>query len=138
MIQLLYLKTNSDNLMIDFLKNGGLLFTIPLTIMLLTVIILTARNASLLFAEKFPSKDHAKKNINYVIHVGLLALSFGLLGQITGLYEGFESIKDWGSVASDYLLTGFAVSSITTLYGLAIFVISYVCWLLLTIKLNRK
>ncbi|AUP79967.1 MotA/TolQ/ExbB proton channel family protein [Flavivirga eckloniae] len=122
--------------MIDFIKNGGLIFTLPLTLMLLINIVMVARSASFLFANKFSSKKAAKKEIDYIRYLGVFALAFGLFGQIIALYEAFESIENWGNVDSDLLFAGFKVSTITTLYGLGIFILSYLSWLLLKIKLN--
>ncbi len=123
--------------MIEFLKNGGLVFTLPLTVILLINIVLITRNASFLFANKFTSKKDIKKKIDYIIHIGLIALTFGLFGQIVGLYEGFESIEKWENVASNHLTNGFITSSIPTMYGLGIFILSYLSWLLLKIKLIK-
>lgn len=122
--------------MIDFLKNGGLIFTLPLTVMLLINIVLISRIASFLFANKFSSKESTKKQVDYVKHVGLFALTFGILGQIIGLYGAFKTVEMWGDIESNMLIAGIKVSSIPTLYGLGIFSLSYLVWLLLKKQLD--
>ncbi|NMH87059.1 MotA/TolQ/ExbB proton channel family protein [Flavivirga algicola] len=122
--------------MIDFLNKGGYVFMLPLTLLLLINIIIIAKNISFLFANKFSSKEAAKQSFDYIFHIGLFALTLGLLGQIVGLYEGFESIENWGNVDADFLFKGIAVSAIPAIYGLGIFIVSYVFYLLLKVKLN--
>jgi hypothetical protein len=63
-----------------------------------------------------------KKNV--VKQLGLLALAVGVLGQMIGLFGAFEAIESVGGVSQPMLAGGLKVSSITTIYGLLIYVIS--------------
>ena len=61
---------------------------------------------------------------NAVKQLGLLALAVGVLGQMIGLFGAFEAIESAGGVSQPMLAGGLKVSSITTIYGLLIYVIS--------------
>ncbi|TNJ41946.1 MotA/TolQ/ExbB proton channel family protein [Tamlana fucoidanivorans] len=104
--------------MLDLFYQGGLLFMTLLTILLIGVIV------SFL---KFPK---------WTKEVGLLALSTGILGQIIGLYSAFQGIEQMGAVSQQMMAGGLKVSSITTIYGLVIYVISLLLQLAKKIKLS--
>jgi len=122
--------------MIDFLIEGGLLFTMTLTTLLLANILLIARNLSFIYTNKSKSSLDAMMWINYVKYLGILALTISILGQLIGLYSAFEAIEKMGDIPPNLLAGGLRVSSITTLYGFGIFVFSYFVWMLLKIKAN--
>jgi len=71
------------------------------------------------------------------ILLGLLALVFGIFGQLIGLYSAFQDIEIMGSVSADMLAGGLRVSSICTLYGMAIFLFSYLIWFVIDLWLNK-
>ena len=70
--------------------------------------------------------------IDLVKSIGLFALVFGVLGQLIGLYSAFEAIEQVGEVSQAMLAGGLKVSSITTIYGVLIYLISYLIWFGLT------
>lgn len=78
----------------------------------------------------------AIRRIGYIKSVGLFGLIFGILGQLIGLYSAFSAIEQVGSVSPALLAGGLKVSTITTLYGLFIYVLSYLIWLGLSFKLR--
>lgn len=94
--------------MLDLFYQGGPLFMTILTILLLGVIVCFW---------KFPE---------WTKEVGLLALSVGILGQIIGLYSAFQGIEQMGQVSQQMMAGGLKVSSITTVYGLLIYILSIV------------
>ena len=105
---------------------GGLLFMSLLSICLLSVIILT-----LWYGRQVLKKEitgDLRHRLTYIRSAGLLALVLGILGQLIGLYEAFSQIQKVGGVSQEMLAGGLRVSMITTLYGMIIFVISYLIW----------
>ena len=94
--------------MLNLFYEGGTLFMSILTILLLGVIVCFF---------KFPK---------WIKEVGVLALSFGILGQIIGLYGVFEGIEQMGQVSQELMAGGLKVSSITTIYGLLIYILSLI------------
>lgn len=61
-----------------------------------------------------------------VKEIGLLALAMGFLGQLIGLMGAFEGIEAMGGVSQSMLAGGLKVSSITSIYGLFIYIISLI------------
>ncbi|MFD1316475.1 MotA/TolQ/ExbB proton channel family protein [Namhaeicola litoreus] len=94
--------------MLDLFYQGGTLFMSLLTILLIALIIA---------AFKYPE---------WINEIGLMALAIGVLGQIIGLYGAFKGIEEMGEVSQQMMAGGLKVSSITTMYGLIIYVISLV------------
>jgi hypothetical protein len=93
--------------MIDLFLEGGWLFMSLLTFFLLGVI--------------YAGLKH-KKALKLF---GILALGTGVLGQLIGLFQMYEGINSMGGEISQLMLVGgLKVSSITTLYGLIIYIIS--------------
>jgi biopolymer transport protein ExbB/TolQ len=104
--------------MLNLFYEGGTLFMTILTILLIGIIVCFF---------KFP---------NLIKEVGILALSIGILGQIIGLYGAFKGIEQMGQVSQEMMAGGLKVSSITTIYGLLIYIVSLVLRLINKPKLS--
>lgn len=76
------------------------------------------------------------KYTSWTQEIGLLALSIGVLGQIIGLYSVFKGIEQMGQVSQQMMAGGLKVSSITTIYGLLIYILSVVLRLINKHRLN--
>ncbi len=110
--------------MIDLFNMGGSLFMGVLTLLLLVMIVIAVRNALLLLNNN-PVTD---SQLSMLKSVGLFAMVFGVLGQFLGLYAAFEMIEQMGGISQPMLMGGLKVSSITTIYGLIIYLFSYLIW----------
>ena len=93
--------------MLDYFYMGGPLFMGMLTLIFIALIV-----AAVL-----------KKGVK---EIGLLALAMGFLGQLIGLMGAFEGIEAMGGVSQSMLAVGLKVSSITSIYGLLIYIISLI------------
>ena len=93
--------------MLDYFYIGGPLFMGMLTLIFIALIV-----AAVL-----------KKGVK---EIGLLALAMGFLGQLIGLMGAFEGIEAMGGVSQSMLAGGLKVSSITSIYGLFIYIISLI------------
>lgn len=110
--------------MIDLLFEGGIQFMSVLTL----VFAFSIGYFVLCLVDK---GRHEKLNVN-LKSTGLFALVFGVLGQTIGLYEALKMIGQiQGSISAQLLAEGIRVSSITTIYGLTIFVVNYGFWVFL-------
>ncbi|MGV6846365.1 MAG: MotA/TolQ/ExbB proton channel family protein [Lutibacter sp.] len=94
--------------MIDLFYKGGPLFMSILTLELFALIIA---------AWKAPA---------WIKEIGLLALITGILGQLIGLYAAFVAIEKMGDISVTLLVGGLKISSITTIYGILIYILSIV------------
>ena len=91
--------------MLDYFMMGGPLFMGILTLILLLMMYAAVRNGC-------------------VKELGLLALAVGFMGQLLGLFGAFEGIEQMGGVSQAMLAGGLKVSSITSIYGLFIYIVS--------------
>lgn len=108
----------------DLFNMGGSLFMGVLTLLLLVIMVLAIRNALQLLNNKTVSDNQ----LSMIKSVGLFAAVFGILGQLIGLYSAFEMIEQMGGISQPMLAGGLKVSSITTIYGLIIYLLAYLFW----------
>lgn len=106
-----------------------------LTLMFLASLLFAIR-ASVAVFSKGEKGEQVNSKLNYVKSFGLLALVTGILGQLIGMYSAFSAIEQMGEVSQAMLAGGLKVSSITTIYGLLIFVITRLIWFVIHYKAN--
>ena len=109
-----------------------------LTLVALVMLSVAVVNGISIFSGKIEDVEKSRHRLSYIKSVGLFALVTGLLGQLIGLYTAFQYIEAAGSVSPAMLAGGLKVSSITSLYGMLIFIISYLVWVLLDVFLSRS
>lgn len=117
--------------MINLLFEGGILFMSILSIILIA-------NIALFIYHLMKKTDH-EHHISLIKSVGLFALVVGILGQFIGLYSALHTISNLESIPSSVLAEGMRVSSITSIYGMIIFVLSFLMWfgLKLILKISK-
>ncbi len=94
---------------------GGLLFTLPITILTLVTIYV--------FVQGYKTIENRQKCIAQIAALSTFALSLGVLGQVLGLMDGFKMIEQVEGISPQILAGGLRVSSISTLFGLIAFAI---------------
>ena len=124
--------------MFSLFFEGGVLFMSILTIIALFAFAVSIINAIPIFTHKVADIGVTRHKLGYIKSLGLLALVFGLLGQLIGLYSAFQAIETMGEVTPAMLAGGLKVSSISSLYGMIIFVLTYLIWFLLDTSLTRS
>ncbi|MDO1447206.1 MotA/TolQ/ExbB proton channel family protein [Rhodocytophaga aerolata] len=124
--------------MLDLLFQGGILFMGILTLILLAVFAITVILALQLVAGKVNLPDKTRHQLTYIKSVGLFAFIFGIFGQAIGLYQAFIDIEKMESISPALLAAGLRVSSITSIYGIIIFLLSYLLWFSLESLLNQR
>lgn len=112
--------------MIELFQMGGMLFMSILTIELIGVGFFVIRYLS--------KSEKSNDDLNLAKSTGLLAAVTGVLGQLIGLFQAFEAIQQIGAVSPAMLAGGIKVSMITTLYGVIIYLISLLLYLIFKIK----
>jgi len=116
---------------------GGSLFMGMLSLVFLAILVLAV--LSIVLDKKSVKGEEMKSNpAGYIKSLGLFALVLGFLGQFIGLFSAFEYIAEMGSIAPGILAAGIKVSSITSIYGMIIFLISYLLWFLVHILISRN
>jgi hypothetical protein len=109
--------------MTKYFYEGGPLFMGILSIVLLAVFIV-----AILAILKKDQPEATVGKLDTVKSLGLFALVFGMLGQFIGLFSAFEVISTGMEISPAMMAGGVKVSMITSIYGMIIFVISYLIW----------
>lgn len=123
--------------MIDLFYRGEPLFMSVLTLLLFVIVTISITLGIFISRDKATNVSHIQQYFSYLNSVGLFTLFFGLFTQLLGLYGAFTAIREWGSVSPTMLSTGLWTSSIPSLYGLLIFLFSYLIRWGLDAWLNR-
>lgn len=74
-----------------------------------------------------PQNTRAK--LKHIKTIGSFALVFGIFSQLLGIYQAFGIIEQVGDISPKLFMSGLKISMITTIYGMIIFMISLVVWL---------
>lgn len=124
--------------MLELFYQGNVIFMGILTILLLIVITMAVYRMIQI------SKGGADDLVTFrhllvrIKSVGLFALVFGIFAQLLGLYQVFSHIEQGGEVVPAILAGGLKVAMIPTVYGVIIFLISYLIWLGLDNQVANK
>lgn len=96
----------------QLLQDGGILFTGPVFGLAIAVIILF-----FLSFDAVKNKLKVEKRIKLINSLGLLAVVYGVLGQLIGLIEAFDVIEASNGVSMALLAGGLKISSLPTVFG---------------------
>ena len=124
--------------MFDLFYQGGPLFMGILTILLFIVVLLSVYFLYLIIRKEYKSLDMIIKKLKFIKTTGIYALVTGILGQLIGLYSAFTHIEAAREISPVILAGGLKISLITTIYGMIIFLISYLFWVVLYYSATKK
>jgi flagellar motor component MotA len=108
-------------------NDGGIIFMMPLSI-LLTI------NIGLVIYSIFglTQKRNVSKFIEVVRQIGVLAAAFGAASTILGLFQAFGALSRENQVwPFEVIMGGMRVAVITAMYGLFIFCLSFLSYIIL-------
>ena len=109
---------------------GGPVFTVPMVLIILTIIVLFALS---LLGRRDPHK------MNKLIgHLSLFAMVWGFLGSTIGLIQAFDAIESIDNVAKPIVAGGLKVALLSTVFGLFTFLIGRLAMFILTLKENQR
>jgi len=111
-----------------YFMEGGPLFMGLLTFIFLIILVLVVYNLVIILKKEGMDKDVLKNRLSYIKSVGLFALVFGILGQLLGLYQMFDAIQRIGDTSPVILAGGLKVSMLSALYGVLIYLLSWLFW----------
>ena len=116
----------------NLLVTGGLVFSLPLLVLLLAIVGLSGWSASKVFSGA-PAGDLERK-LSLVLHLGVFSAVWGVLGQAIGLYDAMKVIESVGGVSPALLAGGLKVSFIVTIFGLMNLTIAFASWTWLRLR----
>lgn len=100
---------------------GGLEYMAPLSIMFIANLALIGYA----FYVRYAKHSDPRKLSQAIHHVSLLALVWGVLGTVIGLFHAFGSLAQAEeTLPFNVIMGGLRVAMITAIYGMIIFVIS--------------
>jgi biopolymer transport protein ExbB/TolQ len=104
---------------------------IPLTVFGAAALLLALKKGVDVFVNADRPASRHRPTINAVLQIGIFSFFFGILGQALGLLEALQVIEQLGPISPSLVAGGVKVSMITTVYGLLIFLVSFVAWAVL-------
>ena len=113
----------------DRLVEGGLFFMLPLLMLLLLTLFLIVR--SIIFITKNDSIGLLKYS-KLINSVGLLALVWGMLGQLIGIIGMFDNVEQIGEISTHIFAGGLKVSALPPVFGFFIFIVSRIATIIFT------
>lgn len=122
----------------NFFYMGGPLFMGILTVVLIIMVAWTIYHVLPLLLNKEINLSQTASKFKHIKTIGTFALVTGILGQLIGLYGAFDAIEQAGDISQDILAGGLKVSTITTIYGILIFLFSLILWLICDNVLSAK
>ena len=122
--------------MLQFIQNCGPYGWVLLA-MTLTNLVLLGLTLKQMFGptESRPDLSH---RVNSILFWGIIAAVTGLLGQYHGIYNALNAIIQATEISPNIVAMGFAQSFTTTLWGLGLFVVSAMVWMLLSARVRAK
>ena len=109
-----------------------------LTLLLLIILAMAAFRFIQISRGHMEHETSFRQQLTYIKSIGLFSLVFGILAQMMGLYQAFSAIEQVGNISPALLAGGLKVSMISTIYGLVIFLLSYILWLGLDYMAKNK
>jgi len=109
--------------------DGGLVFTVPILILLVAIIGL--------FFWGLLKKDIHEKAVSLLIHLGWLAVAWGFLGRTFGLINAFNQVEAAGELTPRLLADGLKMALVDPLFGIFVFIIARL-GIILLIAMKKK
>ncbi len=113
----------------NYIREGGPAMW-PLIIIGIAVLVIAAKKANDLYFKEGLSKAQLEKGINAIIFWGAFSIILGVFAHFMGVYNAMQAISQAPAVSPQIVAGGYAVSIITILTGLIIFMISAILWVL--------
>jgi hypothetical protein len=89
-------------------------------------------------AKYFMKKEISSGLLESIKQIGTLALAWGILSSLVGLFQAFEALESSAEIIPfQVIMGGLKVSLITVIYGLIVYCISLLGYITLTL-MNRK
>ena len=109
-----------------------------LTIVFLVILVIAVVNGAPLLSNKSAVNDQQIKRLGLLKSLGLFAFVLGMLGQFLGLFQAFDIISSGMEISPSIMAQGVKVSMVTSIYGMIIFLVSYLLWFVLKSLAARK
>ena len=116
--------------MVHFFMGMGI-FSFPMIIIAIVILILAVKKAADLFGGGRPGPVQLEKGLHAILFWGAVEAVLGILGQFTGMYNALGAIGRAREISPQIVAQGFAESISTTMFGLFVLLISGIIWFVL-------
>jgi biopolymer transport protein ExbB/TolQ len=121
--------------LIDLHTEGGIVFMVPLSLMLILILCLTLYSVFSVVQKNVLMPKH----VEAIKQIGILAAVFGILSTIIGLFQAFDvlgsSKQTW---PFQVIMGGMKVAIITAMYGLFILCLSMIAYIILKLSTRNS
>ena len=121
--------------MINFFQSGGIYMWL-LLIIAIVILVLTITKGIQLYAKKENNKQ-LENGVNAILFWGAFSLVLGFFAHFHGVYLAMQAIKAANDISPAIVAGGYAVSLITILTGLFLFMFSAIIWFLYRTRLTK-
>jgi len=108
-----------------------------LTILLFIILGMSIFYLVIILRKDYKDIAETRNRLKYIKSLGLFTFVAGILGQLVGLFSAFSAIERAMEISPPIMAGGLKVSMITTIYGALIFLVSYLCWIIIDYIASR-
>lgn len=119
-------------------ENNGFLFLSILTLALITLFVWAIYHGLPVLRKQTDLLPKAKAKIKHLKSIGLFALIMGVLHQLTSLYSIYSAIEEAADINMNIVLNALKISMIPLIYGLIIYLISLLLWIIMDLSLKSQ
>lgn len=110
-------------------KDGGLLFTLPITLLLILIIVL--------FFIALNKRNENKKLISLLVSIAWFTIAWGYLGRTVGMIQSFDAIAASGEITPRIVAPGIKIIIVSPLFSWIAFAIAQIGVIVLKVR-NKK
>ena len=111
------------------LKDGGILITYPILILLIVILYLFAKGLK---------QTNNNKSISLISSLGWFVVAWGFLGRTLGLIKAFDTIQAQGDLTPSMVSGGLKMALVGPLVGIIVFIIARILIIVLTMKQKNE
>ncbi len=118
---------------------GGYQFMAVLTLTFFIILSLSVINGFAVMKFRKGKINQLKKRISYIKSLAVFTLVFGIFSQLWGMIAIFDYIsKSMKRISAELLVSGLKISMFPAIYGIFIFLVSYLIYRILVWRLNAR
>jgi hypothetical protein len=112
-------------------NDGGFLYMGILTSILIIMVAWAVYHFLPVLTKNGEELRQTRAKLKHIRTIGSFALIFGMFCQLLGLYHAFGVIAEAGDISITLMMKGLELSMIPPLFGMIIFMISLIVWVIL-------
>ena len=122
--------------MLSFIQAGGSYMWL-LLVLALVIVVSAIVTGIQLFGSKSKSKSQLENSTNSILFWGAFSVVLGFFAHFHGIYEAMQAIQAAADISPAIVAGGYAVSIITILTGLFIFMAAALIWFVFRARLAK-